>query len=326
MKKVAIIGAGLSGLILANKLQNFFELTVFEKSRGVGGRISTRYATPYEFDHGAQFFIAKDPIFKDFVKELLEAKVIARWDASFVEIDGTKIKSSRMWGKKYPHYVGVPKMNALARYLSQNLNILLNTRISSIEKERKWVLHTQDGQSFADFDLVILATPPEQAAVIMPKVFQHQNILESIQMLPCYSLLLGFEQDLNISWQAAHVSGEDISWISVNNSKPARVSDFSLVILSTNKWAGEHVLAPPQFVIDELRKKASKVMGVDLSGAIHVDLQRWLYANINRTNLAPLYDEKNQLAACGDWCERGVIEGAFLAAHKLANHIIKEAK
>jgi predicted NAD/FAD-dependent oxidoreductase len=216
-------------------------------------------------------------------------------------------------------------MNSLARYLAQNLNITLNMRITSISKENKWVLCTQDGQLFPDFDLVILAIPPEQAAAIMPQVFKHQAILENINMLPCYSLLLGFNQQPKISWQAAHVSGADISWISLNSSKPQRSSDFSLVALSTNKWAQANVATSKEVVIDELIKKASKVVGLDLSEANHVDLQRWLYANINRTNLAPLYDEENQLAACGDWCERGIVEGAFLAAHKLANKIIKEA-
>ncbi|MFZ9092741.1 MAG: NAD(P)-binding protein [Planctomycetaceae bacterium] len=44
MKSVAIIGAGLSGLTLANRLQNRAEVTVFEKSGGFGGRMATRHA------------------------------------------------------------------------------------------------------------------------------------------------------------------------------------------------------------------------------------------------------------------------------------------
>ena len=42
MDKVAIIGAGISGLALANKLKNHFEVVVFGKSRGYGGRVATR--------------------------------------------------------------------------------------------------------------------------------------------------------------------------------------------------------------------------------------------------------------------------------------------
>jgi len=44
MPKIAIIGAGLSGLILAHSLKEHANITIFEKARGVGGRMSTRYA------------------------------------------------------------------------------------------------------------------------------------------------------------------------------------------------------------------------------------------------------------------------------------------
>ena len=59
MKKLAIIGSGLSGLTLANHLKDEFDVTVFEKSRGVGGRLATRRVDTYAFDHGAQYFTAR---------------------------------------------------------------------------------------------------------------------------------------------------------------------------------------------------------------------------------------------------------------------------
>ena len=44
MTKIAIIGAGLAGLTLARALPAHAEVTLFEKSRGIGGRMATRYA------------------------------------------------------------------------------------------------------------------------------------------------------------------------------------------------------------------------------------------------------------------------------------------
>jgi renalase len=55
MTNIAIIEAGLSGLTAANILKDYADITIFEKSRGVSGRMSTRHAYPYSFDHGAQF-------------------------------------------------------------------------------------------------------------------------------------------------------------------------------------------------------------------------------------------------------------------------------
>jgi predicted NAD/FAD-dependent oxidoreductase len=52
--RIAIIGAGLSGLILARALSQHASVNVFEKARGVGGRMSTRYA-----DHGENTCFSK---------------------------------------------------------------------------------------------------------------------------------------------------------------------------------------------------------------------------------------------------------------------------
>ena len=62
---VAIIGAGLAGLVLANKLCQQHQVKVFEKSWGPGGRLATRTTNPYYFDHGSQFFISKSEKFKE---------------------------------------------------------------------------------------------------------------------------------------------------------------------------------------------------------------------------------------------------------------------
>ena len=67
--KTAIIGAGMAGLSCARALiaagQN---VDLFDKGRGPGGRMSTRrMETPIgeiRWDHGAQFFTARDDRFR----------------------------------------------------------------------------------------------------------------------------------------------------------------------------------------------------------------------------------------------------------------------
>lgn len=44
-QKIAIVGAGLAGLSAAKELESSAEVTVFDKSRGVGGRLATRMQT-----------------------------------------------------------------------------------------------------------------------------------------------------------------------------------------------------------------------------------------------------------------------------------------
>jgi predicted NAD/FAD-binding protein len=43
MTRIAILGAGVSGLTVANNLKNHAEITIFEKARSVGGRMSMHH-------------------------------------------------------------------------------------------------------------------------------------------------------------------------------------------------------------------------------------------------------------------------------------------
>ena len=96
MSKIAIIGAGLSGLTAAHQLKHVAQVKLFDKSRGVGGRMSTRYAGDYEFDHGAQYFTARDPRFQDAVEAAIEQGVVAPWDGRAVyKKDGAMIADTR---------------------------------------------------------------------------------------------------------------------------------------------------------------------------------------------------------------------------------------
>ena len=62
-------------------------------------------------------------------------------------------------------------------------------------------------------------------------------------MSACFTLMLGFEKNPNLGFDAAMIHNEIISWVSVNSSKPDRNSNnFSLVIQSTNNWADKNLV------------------------------------------------------------------------------------
>jgi predicted NAD/FAD-dependent oxidoreductase len=61
---IAIIGVGMAGVVCARTLrQAGHNVTLFEKSRGLGGRMSTRASAFGSFDHGTQYFTVRDPRF-----------------------------------------------------------------------------------------------------------------------------------------------------------------------------------------------------------------------------------------------------------------------
>ena len=62
--KCVVVGAGLSGLIAAQTMQQVgHEVLVLDKGRSVGGRLATRRIGNATFDHGAQFFTVRNNAF-----------------------------------------------------------------------------------------------------------------------------------------------------------------------------------------------------------------------------------------------------------------------
>jgi len=323
--KIAIIGSGISAITLAQNLKKIATVSLFEKSQSVGGRMAFRRSTPYEFDHGAQFFTAKGKIFKNFIKPLIKENIIKRWDARFAEFIDNKILRTISWNAEYPHYVGTPGMNSIAEYLSTGLNIKLNTKINKVvHNANNWELFDDDSNNLGKFDWVISTAPAIQSAEILPVNFKYHKDLLDRKMVGCFSLMLGFKKPIPLLWDAALIRNADISWISINSSKPDRGNSFSMLINSTNAWAENHLSDDSQSVISHLHKEITRIIGHDTGNADHVCLKAWHYANISKqTQSDLLIDYDNKLAACGDWITQGRIENAFEAGFMMAQEINK---
>ena len=80
IQRVAIVGAGMSGLTAGSSLREAgFDVQIFEKSRGCGGRMATRRSSGLEFDHGAQYFTVRHPAFQEAVSDWVGDGVASLW-------------------------------------------------------------------------------------------------------------------------------------------------------------------------------------------------------------------------------------------------------
>ena len=139
--RVAVVGAGISGLTAASRLaRGGCTVTVYETGRGPGGRTSTRRAGPdgagWQFDHGAQYFAAKDPTFRAIVEDWRAEGLVAEWTGVFGTLDattGTFVREDVSETKE--RWVGTPSMNAVAKGLARRPGISLVTsrRVTSFE-------------------------------------------------------------------------------------------------------------------------------------------------------------------------------------------------
>jgi renalase len=322
-KKIAIIGSGISGLAIARKLNQENQVTIFEKSRGVGGRMATRRSEKFHFDHGTQFFTAKNPEFREICKQAKAANAIDLWDATFAEIVGNKINHTWKFNNHLKlHYVGTPQMNDFCKFLAKDLDVKLNEEIINISFEnKKWFLKTKDN-NFDDFDFLIIAIPSTQAVKLVPPNFKYLRILENIKMLPCFSMMIGLKEKLDLEFDAALVKESIISWISVNNTKIGRPDNFSLLVNSGNWWAKDNLEDDIEIIKFKLINELHKIITFDNDLIEYIDIHRWRYANAPfKVRQKSLFHRDLHLGICGDYFISGRVENAFLSSMDLYHKI-----
>jgi len=319
--RIAVIGAGLAGISFANALTERATVSVFEKSRGIGGRMATRYAGIYEFDHGAQYFTAREPAFRDALTPHIAAGRVAQWEGNIVKIlpngDAEPIAETT------PIYVASPRMNSLVKAMADGVDVALQCQVTSVQKDGEdWVLTDTDGHTYGPFDWVVSAAPAPQTAALAPQTFEQMDVLQRVRMTGCFTLILGSADGPEIDWNGAKVADGPIGWIAVNSDKPGRETSPSLVVQTTNEWAEAHLEEDPDAVRRTIIDALLKITGIDAEACEHSALHRWRYANTPEPAGSPfLIDPDLRFAACGDWCLGGRVEAAFMSGTALADAV-----
>ncbi len=321
-QKVAVIGGGLSGLIAANQLNKTYDVQLFEKARGVGGRMSTRRAEPYQFDHGAQYFTARSKAFQDFLKPHISSGLVQEWQPKILTLEKGQKPYKRDWFE--PHYVCAPRMNSLCKQLSKGIESLFSVEITNLSRhDEAWTLEDKSGEHHGPFDWVVMAVPSHQALNLLPSNFQPLEAIRDVQMTGCYSVMLGFDVSPKLNWDIAMPKNSLIKWVAVNSTKPDRDTAPSILIQTTNEWADIHMDDNVEDMAGIIINEFCELSGVTIEQIKHQVCHRWKYADTLTPAKEEFFLDQNlNIGVCGDWCIKGRIESAFLSAHKLCKKII----
>ncbi len=313
--KIAILGCGVTGLSAARELaQHGIEAVLFDKSRGVGGRMSTRYADAWEFDHGAQYFTVQDSDFQTEIDVAMADGVVSQWNAKALYLKTGALSADT--GR--PRYVGQPRMNSLPKYWAKNLDIHLGCRVASVTQEKGWTLIFEDGTTQSGFDGVISTLPPAQAEQVLPDNFAKRRAVTSAQMHVCFCLMIGLSVPIDPGWDTLRVKNLPIDWIAMNNAKPGRSKDVgTIVVHSEATWSDENADTDREEVQAVMLKSASALLGLPLENAPHIALHRWLYASSKTSPDIPCL-RGSGLVVAGDWCLGGRVQGAWLSGRAAA--------
>ncbi|MDQ0347518.1 NAD(P)/FAD-dependent oxidoreductase [Ancylobacter vacuolatus] len=324
MKRIAIIGAGLSGLTLAHALKGRAEITVFEKARGPGGRTATRREGAYRFDHGAPCFTARTPAFMAWLAPLLAAGVVAEWPGAVSNLQGGRVAGIRHRVERL--LVGVPGMNALAAHLAGSVKLQVGIDVAPLAAGAgPHPLASGSGEALGTFDLVISTAPAEQSRALFGAVAGGEAFPD-VRMKPRHALMVALDKPWYQGWIAARVMDGPLRWITVDSSKPGRATETtSLVVQTRSRWSRLHCDTPAELLAPTLLHALTAALPFDLPAPALAKAHRWRSALVEQGDRpGPWISPDGTLAATGDWAGTSRIEEVCLAALDLAERLKKD--
>jgi renalase len=325
--RVAIVGAGLAGLMCARTLADAgVAIRVFERSRGLGGRCSTRREGAWSFDHGAQYFTARDPRLAAFVDDWRARGVIARWDGAVIVRERGGARSASTEPTPTDRWVAVPGMGALAHELARKIDVQRTAEVTAIVREaERWRVGLADGGSHGGFDVVLVAIPPAQAqALLAPHAPALARSAGDAVMRPTWATMLVLPSRPAVAWDAAFVNGDAVlAWICRDCSKPGRAPEGAetWVLHATHAWSAARLDADRGAIATAMTASFAAIVG-GVDAPLHAAAHRWGYAAAEPGEIDDaLFDPSLCLGAAGDWCSSPRVEGALVSGMDLAHRV-----
>lgn len=309
--RIVIIGAGMSGLACAQALERMgHSVTLFDKGRGPGGRMSTRRVplgeTYIPFDHGAQFFTAHEARFRAQVDRWHENGLVARWPAA----------QGDAW-------VGTPAMNAPIADMAKAQDAHFSSHVMGLVREGvNWRVLLHDGGRHGPYDAAVLALPAEQAAAFLGTYdLAMAACAIAARSQPCWTAMIAFAEKLPIDTDVIRPSGP-VGWAARNNAKPGRPSTEAWVVQASAAWSTAHLEDDATQVAEYLADWLVRQAGCDdMPARLHLSAHRWRYATTRPAPQSALWNADLRLGACGDWLLGPKIELAWLSGTRLAERI-----
>lgn len=289
--RVAVIGAGLSGLCAARYLhQNLLplSLTIFEKSRSRGGRLATKTNfPPTAIDHGAPFF-ALSPASHGFLSALLPTDALKQLPADAIQ-DGEG--SSKQTSS--PLYFCEGGNSLIGSTLAEGLSVIRATTslvtpagtVFSVPYEEDKALE------YGPFDLVIVSVPLPQAAKILcpPKNISDQwetSFTPTLTALFTYDLRRVPEASLvhqAIAGKPPYAIDTEDMLVACETYKRPNDSDVAVLIAHTSKADSvKHVEEDGEVWLPPIRERAEALWKIPSGARINSFAKRWRYARVRQ--------------------------------------------
>lgn len=343
--KIAIIGAGIAGLAAAHVLHQHADVTVFEKSKGVGGRAATRWhdlpsGERVFIDHGAQYFKDESPALHELVSHVIPSDDLVEPSREVWTFDGDgniqEGDPAHNRGAKLSYRNGLATLGRLI-VQTATLDVKLQTRVGKLTHEQERIsLADADGSSLGRFEHVLCTVPAPQAADLMlasdlPDAAAGVIIrgLSRAAYRRCLTIILGTNGAVKPRPYYALLNTDrqhPIAWLAFEHEKPGHVPSANGVIIaqmgprySLDSWDAE-----PEQVIGDVASRVTDLLGEDFSKPAWTEYQKWRYAQPDQ--IVPESTLNNQITGlwfAGDYTRGGRIHLAAQSGSDVAHDLLK---
>ncbi len=303
-----IVGAGLSGLMVARRLHDRgASVRVLEKSRGLGGRLASKRVGGLTFDSGAQYFGVRDTGFVDLVENWREHGVVAEWP-----------------GAPAGRWMGRPGMTAPAKFLAAGLDVRRDHKVTSVVRDGRgsWEIEMEGRETIPADQLVLSAPLPQslallvQGGVSLPPSLAAELALISYE--PCLALLVTLSGPSLLPAEGVAFAGGPVRWMADNRLKFGQPGGPGAVTVHTHPaFAAAHYSAGEDEVAGLLLPELRPWMGG--AEVVTATLHRWKYSEPKTTFREPcVWIPGLKLGLCGDAFGGPRVEGAAVSGLAMA--------
>jgi predicted NAD/FAD-dependent oxidoreductase len=309
--KIAVIGAGIAGIAAARELSSHgAQVTVFEKSRGFGGRCATKRWEGHVVDHGAQYFTIRDKSFRAALQECgPELLTIAK---PILTEAGQPIPADQ----RHYHLRG---NSHVARTLAAGLDVRTETPVAPCTQaeDGRWLVA---GEAF---DRVICTAPLPQTTVLagVPPCSR-------VTYIPCLTAVFIYAGDPRGAaaehYAISDRSGHPLAWSACENHKDSRVQPGFTVMIAqaSGSFSYKRFEEAPESWVAELQSEMEARWHLRSEAFVKVLPHRWRYARVESPTTGT--DLPKGWYFAGDALRGSRVESAWLAGVDVARQAVHE--
>jgi renalase len=310
--RAGIVGAGVAGASCAGALAAAgWDVDVFEKSRGAGGRLSTRRMEAGWATLGTPFISAKRDPFRSQLRDWVRQGWLEPVRGNILQ---GRANQSWAQAQMQNHYKPTIEPSQLVRKLLGTAKLHTEARVATLQP-RTIVL--EDGRVFGDYDCVICSVPTVQAIPMLAALPLLRERVAGVHYRPIWSFLMRWE-----GGPAADVIKFDDHLL---NLAVRQTSD------GPGLWAvhSTHEFAETYLEVHEMEastRAASALMGLlGLPWPVEVEATHlWRHARpVDTAGGFWVGDRENRVALIGDGVAGVGVERAWESGVRLAQAIMQ---